>query len=88
MSTEAWGRFCALLRGRSGHMIPKNELMDIFYNGLTDESRTYLDSCASCVFRKRTPNEAEELLAKISRNHDDWSTPEPPPMPPPVPAQT
>ena len=69
-------------------MLPKNELMYIFYNGLTDESRTYLDSCASCVLRKRTPDEAEELLVKISRNHDDWSTPEPPSAPPPAPTQT
>jgi hypothetical protein len=53
--------------------LPKNELLDIFYNGLTDESKTYLDSCAGCVFRKRTPAEAEELVAKISRNHDDWT---------------
>ena len=69
-------------------MIPKNELMDIFYNGLTDDSRTYLDSSASCVFRKRTPDEAEELFVKISRNHDDWSTPEPPSTPPPKLTQT
>ncbi|KAK1686316.1 hypothetical protein QYE76_047164 [Lolium multiflorum] len=31
--------------------------------------------------RKRTPDEAEELLAKIGRNHDDWTTPEPIPTP-------
>jgi hypothetical protein len=37
----------------------------------TVESRTYLDSCASCVFRKRTPVEAEELMDKISQNYDD-----------------
>ncbi|KAK1602035.1 hypothetical protein QYE76_071935 [Lolium multiflorum] len=30
---------------------------------------------------KRTPDEAEELLAKISKKHDDWSTPEPTPTP-------
>ncbi|KAK1697892.1 hypothetical protein QYE76_014589 [Lolium multiflorum] len=30
---------------------------------------------------KRTPDEAEELLARISRNHDDWNTPEPTPTP-------
>ncbi|KAK1678436.1 hypothetical protein QYE76_039284 [Lolium multiflorum] len=30
---------------------------------------------------KRTPDEAEELLAKIGRNHDDWTTPEPTPTP-------
>ncbi|KAK1614272.1 hypothetical protein QYE76_019789 [Lolium multiflorum] len=33
------------------------------------------------IIRKRTPDEAEELLAKISKNHDDWSTPEPTPTP-------
>ncbi|KAK1664630.1 hypothetical protein QYE76_052789 [Lolium multiflorum] len=43
--------------------------------------KAYLDSCAGCVFRKRTPDDAEELLAKIGRNHDDWSTPEPTPTP-------
>ena len=52
-----------------------------FYNGLTVESRTYLDSCAGCVFRKRTLAEAEKLLAKISQNHDDWNITEPTPTP-------
>ncbi|KAK1697088.1 hypothetical protein QYE76_013785 [Lolium multiflorum] len=33
------------------------------------------------IIRKRTPDDAEELLAKIGRNHDDWSTPEPTPTP-------
>ena len=51
---------------------------DIFYNGLTIESRTYLDSCDGSVFRKRTVAEAEELMAKIAKNHDEWSIPEPP----------
>jgi hypothetical protein len=53
--------------------LPKNKLLDIFYNGLTVESKTYLDSCAGCVFRKRTPAEAGELMAKISRNYNDWT---------------
>jgi hypothetical protein len=46
--------------------LPNNELLDIFYNGLTVESKTYLDNCAGGVFRKRTPAKAEELMAKIS----------------------
>jgi hypothetical protein len=74
---ESWGRFCSLIRVLPGEPLPKNELLDIFYNGLTVESKTYLDSCASGVFRKRTPAEAEELMAKISRNHDDWTMAEP-----------
>ncbi|KAK1684673.1 hypothetical protein QYE76_045521 [Lolium multiflorum] len=78
---EAWARFCSLIRARPGHDLEKHDLLDIFYSGLTIESRAYLDSCASCVFRKRTPDEAEELLARISQNHDDWTTPEPTPTP-------
>jgi hypothetical protein len=42
-----------------------------------------LDSCAGCVFRKRTPAEAEELMAKISRNYNDWTMAEPTPAPTP-----
>ena len=62
------------------------ELLDIYYNGLTVESRTYLDSCVGCVFRKRTPDEAEKLLAKISQNYDDWFIPDPTPISTPTPA--
>ncbi|KAK1686550.1 hypothetical protein QYE76_047398 [Lolium multiflorum] len=78
---EAWARFYSLIRARPEHDLEKHDLLDIFYSGLTIESRAYLDSCAGCVFRKRTPDDAEELLAKISRNHDDWTTPEPTPTP-------
>ena len=78
---KAWGRYCGLIRARPGHEIPKNELIDIFYAGLTDESRSYLDSCAGCVFRKRTPDDAEDLMGRIAKNHEDWSVPEPPPPP-------
>ena len=57
---KAWTPFCCILRGQPNHDLEKNDLLDIFYSGLTAESRTYLDSFASCVFRKRTPEEAEE----------------------------
>src|ERR1044071_9001593 len=78
---KAWGRFCSLLKARPGHEIPKNELRDIFYAGLIYESISYLDSCAGCVFRQRTSDDAEELMGKIAKNHEDWSVPEPPPPP-------
>jgi hypothetical protein len=83
---KSWTRFCSLIRALAKEPLPKNELLDIFYNGLTDESKTYLDSCAGCVFRERTPAEAKELMAKISRNHDDWTLVEPIPAPPPAPS--
>jgi hypothetical protein len=79
------GKIFSLIRALPGEPLPKNELLDIFYNGLTVESNTYLDSCVGCVFRKRTPAEAKELMAKISRNHDDWTMAEPIPVPTPAP---
>ncbi|KAK1605524.1 hypothetical protein QYE76_029197 [Lolium multiflorum] len=44
---------------------------------------TMQEKLKSCLrnMLKRTPDDAEELLAKIGRNHDDWSTPEPTPTP-------
>jgi hypothetical protein len=50
---ESWARFCSLIRSLPGQPLSKNELLDIFYNGLTVESKIYLDSCAGCVFRKK-----------------------------------
>jgi hypothetical protein len=81
---KSWARFCSLIRALPKEPLPKNELLDLFYNGLTDESKTYLDSCAGCVFRERTLAEAEELMVKISRNHDDWTLVEPTPAPTPA----
>jgi hypothetical protein len=37
---ESWGRFCSLIRVLPREPLPKNELLDIFYNGLTFESKT------------------------------------------------
>jgi hypothetical protein len=76
---ESWTRFCSLIRALPEEPLPKNELLDIFYNGITDESKTCLDSYAVYIFRERTPAEAEELMAKISQNHDDWTLVEPTP---------
>ncbi|KAK1598137.1 hypothetical protein QYE76_017559 [Lolium multiflorum] len=42
---------------------------------------TEKESAVEHMTEKRTPDDAEELLAKISRNHDDWTTPEPTPTP-------
>jgi hypothetical protein len=81
---ESWTRFCSLIRALPKEPLPKNELLDIFYNGLTDESKSYLDSCAGCVFRERTPAEAKELMAKISQNYGDWTLVEPIPAPIPM----
>jgi hypothetical protein len=80
---QAWGRLLQLLNALPDHPLKKNEILDIFYNGLTDASRDYLDSCAGCVFREQTVGQAEELLNNMLRNADDWTLPEPPPKPTP-----
>ena len=72
-----------MLNALPGHPLKKNEILDIFYNGLTDASRDHLDSCVGCVFRERTIEQAEELLNNILKNDDDWALPEPPPKPTP-----
>src|SRR6266496_3063826 len=80
---QAWGRLLQLLNALLDHPLKKNEILDIFYNGLTNASRDFLDSCAGCVFRERTIGQAEELLNNILKNYDDWTLPEPPPKPTP-----
>ena len=62
---QAWGRLLRLLNALTDHPLKKNEILDIFYNGLTDASRDHLDSCAGCVFQERTIEQAELLLSNI-----------------------
>ena len=50
---QAWGGgLLQLLNALPNHPLKKNEILDIFYNGLTDASRDYMDSCDGSVFRK------------------------------------
>ncbi|KAK1653480.1 hypothetical protein QYE76_071285 [Lolium multiflorum] len=51
------------------------------YVELNDFDKCNSITDARNIKKKRTPDEAEDLLARISRNHDDWETPEPTPMP-------
>src|SRR4051812_39871282 len=56
---QAWGRLLRLLNALPDHPLKKNEILDIFYNGLTDTSRDHLDSRVGCVFRGKTVEQAE-----------------------------
>ena len=80
---QAWGRLLQLLNALPDHPLMENEILDIFYNGLTDASRDHLDSCAGCVFRERTVDQAELLLNNMLSNETDWTLPEPTPKPTP-----
>src|SRR3954465_52337 len=74
-----------LLNALPDHPLKKNEILDIFYNGLTDASIDYLDSCVGSVFRERTPDEAEILLNNMLTNENNLALPEPAPEPAPEP---
>ena len=80
---QAWGRLCQLLNAFPDHPLKKNEILDIFYNGLTDASKDHLDSCDGCVFRERTVDQAELLLNNMLANENNWTLPEPTPKPTP-----
>ena len=67
------------------HPLKKNEILDFFYDGLTDASRDHLDSCARCVFRERTVDQVELLLNNMLTNENNWTLPDPIPEPTPKP---
>ena len=71
------GEVLRLLNALPDHPLKKNEILDIFYNGLTDASKDYLDSCAGCVFRERTVEQAELLLYNMLTNENNWTLPVP-----------
>ena len=80
---QAYGRLLQLLNALPDPPLKKNEVLDIFYNGLTDASRDHLDSCAGCVFRERTVDQDELLLNNMLTNENNWTLPEPIPKPTP-----
>ena len=55
---QAWGRLVQLLNALRDHPLEKNEILDIFYNGLTDASKYHIDSCVVVFLGK-------ELLIKL-----------------------
>ena len=65
---QAWRRLLQLLNALPDHPLKKYEILDIFYNGLTDASKDHLDSCAGCVFRERIVDQAELLLKTTEEN--------------------
>ena len=70
---QAWGRLLQLINALPDHPLKKNEILDIFYNVLTNDSRDHLHSCVGCVFRERTVEQAELLLNNILSNDNDWT---------------
>ena len=73
---QAWGRFSRMTRKCPAHGMHDSELLDTFYNGLTEISRSYIDSVAGNIFRHMTIKEAKELLDLMGQNYDNWNNEE------------
>ncbi|KAJ9556142.1 hypothetical protein OSB04_010756 [Centaurea solstitialis] len=73
---KAWERYKDLLLKLPSHGIDDKEVMDIFYAGLTNDSRLWLDSSCGGIFYYKTVTEARKLLDDLEAHYLDWSTDE------------
>jgi hypothetical protein len=70
---QAWGRFTQMTRKCHVHGMQDNELLDTFYNGLSETSMSYIDSIAGNIFRNKTIKEAKGSLDMMAQNYENWT---------------
>ncbi|KAJ9547138.1 hypothetical protein OSB04_019681 [Centaurea solstitialis] len=73
---KAWGRYKSLFLVFPNHGIDDREMIDVFYAGLTNDSRLRLDSSCGGIFPYKTVKEAHKLLDDMEAHYLDWSTDE------------
>ncbi|KAJ9547666.1 hypothetical protein OSB04_020209 [Centaurea solstitialis] len=73
---KAWERYKDLFLIFPNHGIDDNEIMNIFYAGLTNDSRLRLDSSCGGIFPYKSVKEARKLLDDMEAHYLDWSTDE------------
>ncbi|KAJ9546801.1 hypothetical protein OSB04_019344 [Centaurea solstitialis] len=73
---KAWGRYKDLFLIFPNHGIDDREMIDVFYAGLTNDSRLRLDSSCGGIFPYKTVKEARKLLDDMEAHYLDWSTDE------------
>ena len=65
---EAWERLRDLLRQCPHHGIPKDEITQIFYDGLGALDRYLLDATSGGTFMSKYEDEALELIELVAEN--------------------
>ncbi|KAJ9542739.1 hypothetical protein OSB04_029245 [Centaurea solstitialis] len=70
---KAWERHKDLFLIFPNHGIDDKEMMDIFYVGLTNDSRLRLDSSCGGIFPYKSVKEARKLLDDMEAHYLDWS---------------
>ncbi|KAJ9547297.1 hypothetical protein OSB04_019840 [Centaurea solstitialis] len=73
---KAWGRYKSLFLVFPNHGIDDREMIDVFYAGLTNDSRLRLDSSCEGIFPYKTVKQARKLLDDMEAHYLDWSTDE------------
>ena len=65
---ESWDRLKDLLRKCPHHAVPRWQLVQRFYRGLTDQNRHLVDASCGGTFLLKNENEAWELFENLSEN--------------------
>ncbi|KAJ9541590.1 LOW QUALITY PROTEIN: hypothetical protein OSB04_028096 [Centaurea solstitialis] len=73
---KAWERYKDLFLIFPNHGIDDREMINIFYAGLTNDSRLRLDSSCGGIFPYKSVKEARKLLDDMEAHYLDWSTDE------------
>ncbi|PWA55425.1 hypothetical protein CTI12_AA426800 [Artemisia annua] len=71
---EAWERFKSLLRKCPDHNILLLDQILTFYNGITPSDRDKIMLAAGGAFRRKTPQEAYDLIKNMTLHHYQWDT--------------
>ena len=69
---EACDRFHELLRRCPHHRLTRWMQVHTFYNGLRDATRTVIDASAGRALRKKTTDQAYEILEDAATNTNQW----------------
>ena len=69
---EAWERYKELQRQCPHHEIPKYQLLQTFYGGLSPQSKTSLDAGAGGPIMNKREDEVENIIEEVVRNYEDW----------------
>ncbi|GJX18665.1 reverse transcriptase domain-containing protein [Tanacetum coccineum] len=71
--TDAWLRMKEMLRNCHGHNLSKDNIIKIFYHGLSEITQEVLNAVADGIFLYKTPNQAYQLLKDKVFLKLDWA---------------
>ncbi|XP_050238142.1 uncharacterized protein LOC126687629 [Mercurialis annua] len=72
--SDAWERYQEMQRKVPHHHITRETLIQNFYNGSDDQTRSIIDTAAGGSLMRKTTNAAFELLDELAVNSCSWPT--------------